>query len=108
MEPRRATCHPDRPVHARNKCEACYLTWWRASRATRPPRHRVSRAEREQETGGHIGLGVGPPRRVAGVTQRVVNTIPKACPKCGATPLRQSGWYFSCLICGDDVYLVAP
>jgi hypothetical protein len=38
---RKATCHPDRPHYAEEKCKTCYQTSWERSsreRPARPPR----------------------------------------------------------------------
>jgi hypothetical protein len=35
MTRKRPTCHPARDYYAREKCQPCYLEWWRAKNVDR-------------------------------------------------------------------------
>ena len=58
---------------------------------------------------GRLGLGNGTiPHRVDGVYQKAALDEPQVCLKCFARVFRQNGRQFTCLLCGEDVWLVTP
>ena len=58
---------------------------------------------------GVLGLGEKKiPARVPGVAQKAALEEPQVCLKCFARVFRQNGRQFTCLLCGEDVWLVTP
>jgi len=48
------------------------------------------------------------PTRVDGVEQKAALEEPQVCLKCWGRAFKQHGRQFTCVLCGEDVWLVMP